>query len=178
MPRRSARPSREPNPTSSSSDDRARWSHRSAPFRRRVRAHDELRQRGTDHLLAAADAVKFLLVGAGTGIWSFLHVDDAAAATAIAVEGGEPGIYNVVDNEPAEIAEWLPHLATCVGAKPPRRISPWLARPAVGEVGTSLMTLIRGSSNAKAKRDLAWEPRWKAGARASCRSPSRRCHRR
>jgi len=107
-------------------------------------------------------ARKFPLIGAGSGIWSFLHIDDAAAATAIAVERGAPGIYNVVDNEPAEVASWLPYLAVCLGAEPPRRIPRWLARYAVGEVGISMMTMIRGSSNAKARRDLGWEPNWES----------------
>ena len=107
-------------------------------------------------------ARKLQLVGTGSGIWSFLHVDDAVAATVIAIERGKTGVYNVVDDEPAELAEWLPYLAACLGAKPPRRIPRWLARLAVGEVGISLMTLIRGSSNAKAKRDLAWAPLWKS----------------
>lgn len=103
---------------------------------------------------------KLPVVGDGGGIWSFLHVDDAAAATVLAVEHGRPGVYDVVDDEPAPVAEWLPHLAHCLGAPPPRRVPAWLARLAVGEVGISMMTQIRGSSNAKAKRELGWQPTW------------------
>ncbi|HEY7690815.1 MAG TPA: NAD(P)-dependent oxidoreductase [Gaiellaceae bacterium] len=103
---------------------------------------------------------KLPLVGGGRGIWSFLHVDDAAAATAIAVEGGRPGLYNVVDDDPAPVAEWLPYLAEVLGARPPRHVPAWLARFAIGEVGVSLMTQIRGSSNAKAKRELGFVPIW------------------
>ncbi len=107
-------------------------------------------------------ARKLPLVGGGGGIWSFLHVDDAAAATVLAVEGGEPGLYNVVDDEPAPVAAWLPHLAACLGAPPPRRVPSWLARLAIGEVGISLMTQVRGSSNARARRELGFEPRWRS----------------
>jgi nucleoside-diphosphate-sugar epimerase len=103
---------------------------------------------------------KLPVVGGGTGIWSWVHIDDAAAATVAAVEGGPAGVYNVVDDEPAPVSEWLPYLAEAVGAKPPRRVPAWLARPLIGEVGVSLMTRIRGSSNAKARRELDWEPRW------------------
>lgn len=102
------------------------------------------------------------IIGAGTGIWSFIHVDDAAAATLAAVERGAPGIYNIVDDEPAAVSEWLPYLAECLGAKPPRRVPTWLGRLAAGEVGVSMMTQIRGSSNAKAKRELGWHPRYKS----------------
>ena len=103
---------------------------------------------------------KLPLVGDGGGVWSWVHVDDAATATAAAVEGGAPGVYNVVDDEPAPVSEWLPYLAGCVGAAAPRHVPAWLARLAVGETGVSMMTRIRGSSNAKAKRDLGWQPRW------------------
>jgi nucleoside-diphosphate-sugar epimerase len=103
---------------------------------------------------------KLPLVGGGAGIWSFVHVDDVAAATALAVEHGDPGLYNVVDDEPAPVAEWLPYLAECLGAPPPRRVPAWLARFAIGEVGISVMTQIRGSSNAKAKSRLGWTPIW------------------
>ena len=103
---------------------------------------------------------KVPVVGEGGGIWSFVHIDDAAAATVVAVERGDPGVYNIVDDEPAPVAEWLPYLAECLGAKPPRRVPVWLARLAVGEVGISVMTEVRGASNAKAKRELGWEPVW------------------
>jgi len=111
---------------------------------------------------------KLPLVGDGAGVWSFCHVDDAACATAIAVEGGAPGVYNIVDDDPAPVSEWLPELARIIGAKPPRHVPAWVARPLIGEHGVSLMTKIRGSSNAKAKRELGWEPRyssWREGFR-------------
>ena len=76
------------------------------------------------------------------------------------MEGGAPGVYNVVDDEPAPVSEWLPYLAGCVGAAAPRHVPAWLARLAVGETGISMMTRIRGSSNAKARRELGWQPRW------------------
>jgi nucleoside-diphosphate-sugar epimerase len=112
---------------------------------------------------------RFPIVGSGGGIWSFVHIDDAAEATIAAVERGAPGIYNVVDDEPASVAEWLPALAEAVGAPPPRRVPTWLGRLAVGEPGVSLMTRIRGASNAKAKGQLGWEPRyasWREGFRS------------
>ncbi len=100
------------------------------------------------------------IIGAGTGIWSFLHIDDAATATVAAVQRGDPGIYNVADDEPAPVSDWLPALAAAVGAKPPRRIPLWLGRLLAGEVPVSMMTKIRGISNAKAKRELGWSPRY------------------
>jgi 2-alkyl-3-oxoalkanoate reductase len=100
------------------------------------------------------------IIGDGGGVWSFLHVRDAAAATVAALEQGAPGVYNVVDNDPASVAEWLPYVAQAVGAKAPRRVPTWLGRLAAGEVGVSMMTQIRGSSNAKAKRELGWRPAW------------------
>jgi nucleoside-diphosphate-sugar epimerase len=100
------------------------------------------------------------IVGKGTGVWSFIHLDDAAAATVAAVERGEAGVYNIVDDEPAPVAEWLPHLAEAVGAKPPMRLPVWLARPAAGEVVVRWMTEGRGASNEKAKRELDWRPAW------------------
>ena len=103
---------------------------------------------------------KLPIVGGGSGVWSFLQLDDAASATVAAIEGGAPGIYNVVDDEPAPVSEWLPYLASCLGAPAPRRLPAWIARFAIGEVGVSLMTQIRGSSNTKAKRELGWVPVW------------------
>ncbi len=100
------------------------------------------------------------VIGGGAGIWSFLHIHDAAAATVAALDHGAPGVYNVVDDEPASVAEWLPFLAQAVGAKPPLRLPAWLGRLAAGEVGVSMMTQIRGSSNAKAKQELGWQPAW------------------
>jgi nucleoside-diphosphate-sugar epimerase len=98
------------------------------------------------------------IVGDGAGLWSFIHMDDAAAATVAAIERAAPGIYNVADDEPVPVAEWLPELARSLGAKPPRRVPVWLGRLATGEVGVSMMTRIRGASNAKAKRELGWRP--------------------
>jgi nucleoside-diphosphate-sugar epimerase len=103
---------------------------------------------------------KMPVVGSGDGIWSWIHVDDAAAATVAAVESRATGVYNVVDDDPAPVSEWLPYFAEIVGAKPPRHVPVWLARVAAGEVGVSAMTRIRGSSNAKAKRELGWQPKW------------------
>jgi nucleoside-diphosphate-sugar epimerase len=100
------------------------------------------------------------VIGDGAGIWSFLHIRDAAAATVAALEHGRAGVYNVVDDEPARVAEWLPFLAQAVGAPPPRRMPVWLGRLAAGEVGVSVMTQIRGSSNARAKQELGWQPAW------------------
>jgi nucleoside-diphosphate-sugar epimerase len=114
------------------------------------------------------------IVGSGSGVWSFVHVDDAASATIAALEGGEPGIFNIVDDEPAAVREWLPYLAECLGAKPPRRVPAWIARLAVGEVGVSLMTQVRGASNAKARRELGWGPRypsWRQGLRETAARP-------
>jgi nucleoside-diphosphate-sugar epimerase len=99
------------------------------------------------------------LVGDGAGVWSFIHVDDAAAATAAAVERGRPGLYNVVDDDPSPVHEWLPTLASQLGAKPPMRLPRWVARLAAGEATVMMMTETRGVSNAKAKRELGWEPR-------------------
>jgi nucleoside-diphosphate-sugar epimerase len=109
---------------------------------------------------------RFPIVGNGGGITSHIHVDDAAAATVAAIERGEPGIYNVVDDEPAPMREWLPVLASVLGAKPPRRIPRWLGRLAAGEAATLMMTEVKGASNAKAKRELGWRlryPSWRQG---------------
>jgi nucleoside-diphosphate-sugar epimerase len=105
-------------------------------------------------------ARKLPLVGDGAGVWSFVHVDDAATATVIAAEGGPAGIYNIVDDEPAPVSEWLPYLAERLGARPPRRVPAWIARFAIGDVGVSMMTRVRGSSNAKARAELGWAPAW------------------
>jgi nucleoside-diphosphate-sugar epimerase len=114
----------------------------------------------SEQILEPVRQRKMPVVGSGAGIWSWIHLDDAAAATVAAVEAGAPGVYNVVDDEPAPVAEWLPYLAEVVGAKPPRHVPVWLARLAAGEVVVSMTTQIRGSSNAKAKRELGWRPRW------------------
>jgi nucleoside-diphosphate-sugar epimerase len=108
------------------------------------------------------------IVGGGTGVWSHVHVDDAATATVLALDRGNPGIYNLVDDEPAPVAEWLPALAAAVGAKSPHRVPAWLVRPILGEHGIAMMTSVRGSSNAKAKRELGWTlayPSWRQGFR-------------
>jgi nucleoside-diphosphate-sugar epimerase len=101
---------------------------------------------------------RFPVVGDGGGVWSFIHIEDAADATVAAVEHGPRGIYNVVDDEPAPVAEWLPAIARSVGAKPPRRVPRWLGRLLAGEVATVMMTEVRGASNTKAKRELDWRP--------------------
>ncbi len=110
---------------------------------------------------------KLPVVGDGGGVWSFIHVDDVASATLASLERGR-GIYNVSDDRPAPVAEWLPGLADAVGAKPPRHVPAWVGRLATGEVGLSMMTRIRGTSNAKAKRELGWAPKypsWREGFR-------------
>jgi nucleoside-diphosphate-sugar epimerase len=109
---------------------------------------------------------KFSLVGDGGGVWSFIHVADAAEATVAAVERGSRGVYNVVDDDPAPVAEWLPALAQTLGAKQPRRVPRFVGRLFAGEAGAVMMTEARGASNAKAKRELAWQPRhpsWRQG---------------
>jgi len=107
------------------------------------------------------------LIGGGGGQWSFIHVDDAAGATVAAVERGKPGnIYNIVDDEPADVSEWLPALATLVGARPPIRVPAWLGRLFAGEHLVSMMTEVRGGSNAKARQELGWRPAhpsWRQG---------------
>jgi nucleoside-diphosphate-sugar epimerase len=109
---------------------------------------------------------KLPIIGAGTGYFSWVHLDDAASATVLAVEQRARGVFNIVDDEPAPVREWLPYLAACVGAKRPLRIPTWLVRPLAGEMGVALMTEGRGFSNAKAKRELGWElryPTWRQG---------------
>lgn len=109
---------------------------------------------------------RFPLVGNGQGVWSFIHIADAASATLAAVEGGAPGVYNVVDDEPAPVAKWLPALAAAVGARPPLHVPAWLAQIIIGKHAVTLMTQNRGASNEKAKRDLMWQPAfssWRQG---------------
>ena len=114
---------------------------------------------------------KFPIIGDGAGVWSFIHVADAADATVEALDHGAPGIYSIVDDDPAPVREWLPKVAARVGAKPPRRIPRWLGRLLGGELATVMMTDVHGFSNAKAKRELGWtpgHPSWRttlAGAR-------------
>jgi nucleoside-diphosphate-sugar epimerase len=109
---------------------------------------------------------RFPIVGPGTGTFSFLHVEDAAGATVAALDHGAPGVYNVVDDEPAPLHEWLPVYAEALGAKPPRRVPVWLARIVAGAAVAAMATELRGASNAKAKRELGWQPRcasWRQG---------------
>jgi nucleoside-diphosphate-sugar epimerase len=109
---------------------------------------------------------RFPIVGDGGGVWSHVHIEDAAAATAAAVDHGQPGIYNVVDDDPAPVREWLPVLASALDAKPPRHVPRWLGRLAAGETATVMMTEARGASNEKAKRELGWQlryPSWRQG---------------
>jgi nucleoside-diphosphate-sugar epimerase len=109
---------------------------------------------------------RFPVVGDGAGVWSFIHIEDAAEATVAAAERGRRGIYNIVDDEPARVAEWLPQLAGALGAKPPRHVPRAVGRLLAGEAATVMMTEVRGASNAKAKRELGWQPlhsSWREG---------------
>jgi nucleoside-diphosphate-sugar epimerase len=120
----------------------------------------------TDDQVELVRRRQFPLVGAGTGYASWVHLDDAASATVLAVEQKARGVFNIVDDEPAPASEWLPHLAACTGAKRPMRVPKWLARLLAGEVVVTMMTEGRGFSNAKAKRELGWElryPSWRQG---------------
>ena len=113
---------------------------------------------------------KFPVVGNGAGVWSFIHVADAADATVAAVERGQRGVYNVVDDEPAAVTEWLPALAEQLGAKKPMRVPRFVGRLFAGEPGVMMMTEVRGASNAKAKRELDWRPAhpsWRQGFTAA-----------
>jgi 2-alkyl-3-oxoalkanoate reductase len=117
-------------------------------------------------MAAAIRKRRFPIVGDGGGVWSYIHIEDAAAATAAAVDQGQPGVYNVVDDDPAPVREWLPVLADALDAKPPRRVPRWLGRLLAGEVATVMMTEARGASNEKAKRELDWQlryPSWRQG---------------
>ena len=109
---------------------------------------------------------RFPIGGGGTGVFSFVHIEDAAEATVLAVERARPGIYNVVDDDPAPLSEWLPVFAEAVGAPPPRRLPRLLVRLLAGPFAAEFATELRGASNAKAKRELGWEPKrptWRAG---------------
>ncbi|MFI7033412.1 NAD-dependent epimerase/dehydratase family protein [Microbispora rosea] len=125
-------------------------------------------------LSAAPDAVmteqirkrRFPIIGSGDGVWSLVHIADAAAATVAAVEEGETGIYHVADDDPAPVRVWLPYLARTLGAEPPRRVPAWLARPLAGEGAVDMMTRARGISCEKTKRELGWTPQhpsWRTG---------------
>jgi len=112
------------------------------------------------------------IVGKGSGVFSFIHVDDAADATVAAVERGAPGVYNITDDEPAPMSEWVPVLAQAAGAKPPRRVPAWAARLIAGKGATDFALELRGASNEKAKRELGWKPAhpsWRAGFAESLR---------
>jgi 2-alkyl-3-oxoalkanoate reductase len=118
---------------------------------------------------------QFPIVGDGAGVMSFIHLDDAAAATVLALEHDGPAVYNIVDDEPAPASQWLPALAEALGAKPPRHAPLWLARLVAGEAGVVNMTESRGASNAKAKRELGWTlryPSWRQGFTAAYRQPT------
>jgi 2-alkyl-3-oxoalkanoate reductase len=119
-----------------------------------------------DGLLEPVRKRQFPIVGDGDAVWSWIHLDDAAAATVLALEHDGPAIYNIVDDEPAPVREWLPVLAKALGAKPPRHVPVWLARVIAGEAAVMMGTDARGASNAKAKRELGWTPRyasWRQG---------------
>jgi nucleoside-diphosphate-sugar epimerase len=117
-------------------------------------------------MIEAVRKRKFPVVGSGAGVWSFIHIADAAEATVAAIEHGRRGIYNIVDDEPAPVVDWLPAAATAVGAPSPRHVPRWLGRILAGEAVAVMMTEVRGASNAKAKRELGWEPKhpsWREG---------------
>jgi nucleoside-diphosphate-sugar epimerase len=111
-------------------------------------------------------ARKFPVVGDGGAVWSFVHIADAAEATVAAVENGGRGVYNIVDDDPAPVAVWLPELAAVLGAKEPLRVPRFIGRLAAGRAGVVLMTELRGADNAKARRELGWVlryPSWRQG---------------
>jgi len=116
----------------------------------------------SDEMVEIVRRRRMPVVGDGGGVWSWIHVDDAASATLAALEQGAPGIYQVVDDEPAPVREWLPAFAAAVGAKPPRHVPVWLGRLAAGDVLVRMMTEIRGVSNAKARAELGWVPHWRS----------------
>ena len=114
----------------------------------------------SDAMIPIVRKRKFPLVGGGTGYMSWVHLEDAARATVLALEQQARGVFNIVDDEPVPASEWLPYLAECLGAKPPMRVPVWVARLVAGDVAVSMLTRTRGSSNARAKRELGWELRW------------------
>jgi nucleoside-diphosphate-sugar epimerase len=126
---------------------------------------------GLDRTGSIADSLRrrrFPIVGSGAGVWSFIHLFDAAEATALAVERGAPGIYNITDDEPAAVRDWLPVFADAIGAPSPLHVPVWLGRLFAGELGVTMMTELRGASNEKAKRELGWGlryPSWRQGFR-------------
>jgi nucleoside-diphosphate-sugar epimerase len=128
----------------------------------------------TDDQVTLVRKRQFPLVGSGTGYCSWVHLDDAASATVLAVEQKARGVFNIVDDEPAPASEWLPYLAASAGAKRPMRVPKWLARPLAGDIAVIMMTEGRAFSNAKAKRELGWElrfPSWRQGFREGLGDP-------
>ena len=128
-----------------------------------------------DGLVEPVRKRQFPIVGSGGGVSSFVHLDDAAAATVLALEHDGPAVYNIVDDEPASVRDWLPVLAEALGAKPPRRFPRWLARLVAGEAAVMMGTDARGASNAKAKHELGWTPRhpsWRQGFAAAYGRPA------
>jgi len=122
----------------------------------------------TDDWVELVRKRQFPLVGGGTGYLSWVHLDDAASATVLAVEQEARGVFNIVDDEPAPASQWLPYLAACAGAKRPVRVPKWVARLLAGEMAVTMMTQGRGFCNARAKRELGWElryPSWRQGFR-------------
>jgi nucleoside-diphosphate-sugar epimerase len=118
---------------------------------------------------------QFPVVGDGAGVWSFVHIADAADATVAALERGRRGVYNVVDDDPSPVSEWLPAAARMLGARRPFRIPRFVARMVVGEAGLAMMTQLRGASNARAKRELNWQPvhrSWRESLMADEPSPA------
>ena len=124
-----------------------------------------------DGLVEPVRKRQFPIVGNGAGVSSFVQLEDAAAATVLALEHDGPAVYNIVDDEPAPVREWLPLLAEVLGAKPPRHFPRWLARLFAGEAAVMMGTESRGASNAKAKRELGWEPRWSSWREAFREAP-------
>jgi nucleoside-diphosphate-sugar epimerase len=120
----------------------------------------------SDDLIEAVNRGRLPIIGGGTGVWSFTHAADAASAAAAAVGRGAPGLYNAVDDEPAPVAEWLPYLAACLGARAPWRLPAWAGRLLAGDSVVHMMTRTRGSSNDRARRELDWTlayPSWRQG---------------
>jgi len=123
----------------------------------------------SDLVVAMVRKRQLPVIGGGAGVWSFVEITDAAAATVAAIDHGAPGVYNIVDDDPAPVAEWLPYLAEVAGAKPPLRVPAWLGRLLAGQFVVAQMTTSRGYSNEKARKELDWEPRyasWREGFRA------------
>jgi 2-alkyl-3-oxoalkanoate reductase len=117
-------------------------------------------------IFEAVRSRRFPIIGGGTGVWSFIHVEDVAHATLLAIQGGPSGVYNIVDDEPAPVSEWLPELAAAIGVARPFHLPAWIGQLLIGEAGLSMMRDVRGSANGKAKRLLNWQPKyatWREG---------------